>query len=274
MKKIGFCFLIYHTINLEELWHIFFKNVDKDKYAIYIHYKQNIPLKYFEQYKINECIPTKYGDVTLIHAHNILFKKAYDDGCYKMINLSQACIPFKSFDYIYDFLCKDNYGYFNLSPKNQCFPRCNDLLKYYDRQVINKSSEWFILNRRLCELVLSVDATQITKMYITIFAPEEHYYITTIHENNLQHEIVATQNVPNDATTFTNWGDMGYKYESGYGLKNYESIQEEELSYLLDSKCLFGRKFLPICYSHLNIGKYIYCISSPASPPISNHNIE
>jgi hypothetical protein len=111
-------------------------------------------------------------------------------------------------------------------------------------------------------------------MYSTIFAPEEHYYITTIHENNLQHEIVATQNVLNDATTFTNWGDMGYKYESGYGLKNYESIQEEELSYLLDSKCLFGRKFLPICYSHLNIGKYIYCISSPASPPISNHNIE
>ena len=53
MKKIAFCFLIYDTINHEDLWFLFFKNVNKDKYNIYIHYKDNKPLKYFEEYKLN-----------------------------------------------------------------------------------------------------------------------------------------------------------------------------------------------------------------------------
>ena len=51
IKKLGFCFLIYDKINLEELWNIFFKNIYKKKYNIYIHYKIDVPLKYFEEYK-------------------------------------------------------------------------------------------------------------------------------------------------------------------------------------------------------------------------------
>ena len=56
--KIGFCFLIYDKINLEELWELFFKDVDPNKYNIYVHYKDNKILKYFEQYKLHqsECI--------------------------------------------------------------------------------------------------------------------------------------------------------------------------------------------------------------------------
>ena len=257
MKKIAFCFLIYDKINLEKLWNLFFKNVDNNKYKIYIHYKVNKPLLFFEEHKLTDCIETKYADVSLIHAHNLILKKALDDGCYKMINLSQACIPLKSFDYIYEFLCRDNFGHFNMSPQSQAFPRCNNLLNHYDKNVIRKTSEWFILNRRLCESVVNEDVDQINKRYSSIYAPEEHYFITTIYYNNLQNEIISTQNLSNDATTFTNWGDMGYKYESGYGLKNYNDIDKEELLYLLDSKCLFGRKFNECCYSHLHISEYI-----------------
>ena len=144
-----------------------------------------------------------------------------------------------------------------MSPQSQAFPRCNNLLNHYDKNVIRKTSEWFILNRRLCESVVNEDVDQINKRYSSIYAPEEHYFITTIYYNNLQNEIISTQNLSNDATTFTNWGDMGYKYESGYGLKNYNDIDKEELLYLLDSKCLFGRKFNECCYSHLHISEYI-----------------
>ena len=38
-KKIAFCFLIYDTINQEEVWNNFFKGIDPKKYTIYIHYK-------------------------------------------------------------------------------------------------------------------------------------------------------------------------------------------------------------------------------------------
>ena len=146
MKKIGFCFLIYDEIVLEELWNTFLKNVDTEKYGIYIHYKINKPLKYFENYKLKECVETKYADVTLIYAHNLLFKEALNDGCYKIISLSQNCVPLKSFNYIYKYLTKDCYGHFNVMPDRQCFPRCNNLLQFYDRNHIKKSSNWFILD--------------------------------------------------------------------------------------------------------------------------------
>jgi hypothetical protein len=257
MKKIAFCFLIYDKINLEELWKLFFRDVDTNKYNIYIHYKVNTPLKYFEKYKLDECIETKYGDVSLIHAHNLLFKKAYEDDCYKLISLSQACIPFKSFEYIYNFLCKDNYGHFNIAPQKACFPRCNDLLQYYDKNTIQKSSEWFILNRHICEFVVNDARAQIDTIYGRIYAPEEHYFITTVFVNNLQDEIITTPNLSNDATTFTNWSDMGYKYTGSAGLKNYDRISKVEVLYLLNSKCLFGRKFNTTCYSDLYIKEYI-----------------
>ena len=262
MKKIAFCFLIYDGINLEEVWNTFFKNVDKNKYNIYVHYKKDKPLQYFEQCKLKECIETKYADVSLIHAHNLLFKKAYEEGCYKIISLSQACIPFKSFDYIYDFLCKDNYGHFNIAQHDKCFPRYNALLHFYDKPNIQKSSNWFILNRQICEFVLNEDKTKINTEYGNLKSPEEIFYITLVFSNNLQHEIITTPNLSNDATTFTNWHDMGYKYKSVNLLKNYDAIEKEEIVYLLNSKCLFGRKFNNKCYSHLNIKEYIENITT------------
>ncbi len=222
----------------------------------------NKPLKYFEKYKLKECIDTKYAHVSLIHAQNLLYKKAYEDGCYKIITVSQACIPLKSFNYVYDFLCKDNYGYFNISPREQRFPRANELLKYYDTNIIQKSSQWFILNRKTCEIFINDDKIKIDKEYGTIYAPEEHYFITTVFQNNLQDELIISPNLSNDATTFINWPDLGYKYSSKRGIKNYDTITKEELLYLLNSKCLFGRKFLSSCYSHLNIKEYVEKITA------------
>lgn len=60
-KKISFLFLIYDEINHEELWYNFFKDIDTSKYSIYIHYKDNKPLKYFEKYKLDYCVPTEWG---------------------------------------------------------------------------------------------------------------------------------------------------------------------------------------------------------------------
>jgi len=117
--KIAFCFLIYDDINYEELWYNFFKDVDASKYSIYIHYKEGIPLKYFDEHKLDNCIETEYGGVSLVHAQNLLYKEALkDDDNYKMVTLSQSCIPLKSFDHVYDFLTKDDKGHFNISHKS------------------------------------------------------------------------------------------------------------------------------------------------------------
>lgn len=48
--KIVFLFLIYDTIHFEKVWYEFFKNIDPEKYVIYIHYKTQRTLQYFEPY--------------------------------------------------------------------------------------------------------------------------------------------------------------------------------------------------------------------------------
>jgi len=247
--KIAFLFLIYDKINKEEYWNKFFKDVDPSKYSIYIHYKTNKPLKFFEKYKLKNCIPTEYGGITLIHAHNVLFQEAYKDpDNYKFINLSGACIPFKSFDFIYNFLTKDEKGYFNTTPQSQCFPRCNNLLQFYPKEVIQKSANWFILNRDLVEILALKDKKYIDTRYKDIKASEEHYFITEIYYNNIRYQIVETMNFAEKATTFTNWKGYDYKYVNKEdGVKNYKYITKEEWEYLKESPCLFGRKFYPEC---------------------------
>lgn len=248
MKVLGLCFLIYDKINHEELWHNWLRNVDEKKYKIYIHYKNDMKLKYFEKYKLDNCIQTKYADITLVHGHNILFRKAYDDGCYKIISLSQACIPLKSFDYVYDFLTKDNMGHFNIVPyQNGVFPRCNNILNYYNKSDIQKTSNWFILNRNITKAICFKSLYEINYIWKEIYAPEEHYFITEIFKTKLTSEIITTPNLSSGATTFTNWCDMDYPYQNHNGLKNYDVIATEEIDYLIKQPCLFGRKFNPDC---------------------------
>ena len=262
MKKIAFCFLIYDIINHEELWNLFFQNVDTNKYNIYIHYKSNKPLKYFEKYKLNNCIETEYATYTLSLAYNILFREAYQDiDNYKFIILSGACVPFKNFNFIYNKLTMDNFGYFNICPQSQCFPMCNCLINKIKTQLISKSHSWFILNRILVEQ-LCFDKDDILKTYyFNIHASEEYFYYTFIKILNLENNIITTLNSSNDGTTFTNWKGTDYKYPCNNGLKNYAYITEDELYYLMNSKCLFGRKFNKECTSLYN-SKYIDFIQS------------
>jgi hypothetical protein len=263
MTKIAFCFLIYDIINHEDLWNAFFKNVNINKYNIYIHYKTNTKLRYFEKYKLNKCTLTKYGDISIVKAQNLLLYQALTDINNKLfIFISNSCIPLKSFDYIYiQYTQNLNFSYFNITPQKQCFPRCDYTLNYINKKYIQKSSQWCILNRKHAQLMLN------TSEYMKWFnykatIPDEHCYITNIYYHNLQHEIITTPNTANSATTFTNWYGMDYKYPSINALKNYKSIEEQELLYLLNCKCIFGRKFSIQCIRNLYTSEYIEFIMS------------
>lgn len=258
--KISFCFLIYDVINHEDLWNIFFTNVDSDKYNIYIHYKTDKQLKYFEKFKLKNCISTYYSNISLVLAQNIMLSEGLKDNENEhFIFLSGSCIPLKSFDYLYNNLNK-SYSYFNITPASDCFPRCNHVLNYIDRKYINKASQWCILNKNHAQLM--IDKNEYIKWFENNDCPDEHCYITNIFVQGLQDQIVTTPNIAIGATTFTNWSGMDYKYVSVCGLKNYSSITIEELTYLLDSKSLFGRKFNVECAESLKNDTYIKFISS------------
>lgn len=245
-KKIAFCFLIYDIINHEELWNNFFKDVDCAKYNIYIHYKTNIDLKYFNKYKLSNCIETKWGDISLVKAQNLLLEEAVKDNDNQhFIFISNSCIPLKTFDRI---ILDENFSYFNMCPQEQCFPRCNKLLTSSNsstpsnsstlpstssnlpsKKHIQKSHQWCILNRK--HTILLITETD----YLNWFQNfgDEHCYITKLFTKDLTHEII------NKVTTFVDW--------SSENLKNYSTISKEELNQLKNGECFFGRKFDKNC---------------------------
>ena len=130
MKKVAFLFLIYDALEQEELWRRFFADADPDQYSILIHYKEDRPLRHFEPFKLSACIDTKYADVSLVHAHNLLLREAMKDPDNdKFVFVSQSCVPLKTFPHVYQFLTQDDSGYFNLFPVSECFPRCDSIRK-------------------------------------------------------------------------------------------------------------------------------------------------
>lgn len=54
---------------------MFFQHVEKIKYEIFIYYKFDKPLKFFENNKIKNTVNTKYAVISLIYAQNLLIKK-------------------------------------------------------------------------------------------------------------------------------------------------------------------------------------------------------
>ena len=268
MNKIAFLFLLYDIINHENIWFQFFNGISNNKYNIYIHYKTDDKLEFFNDYKlnINKTINTKYADISIVKAQNILIKEALKDKSNKhFIFLSGSCIPLKSFNYIYNYL-DFKYSYFHIADPYDCFPDCEVALKYIPKIHINKASQWCILNRPHSELLIKgAESTDSANNYLIWFkdtyAPDELCYISYLsyifNKNGvdlLSKEIISTSytSPPEVATTFANWEDMNYKYISERELKNYKNISEEELEYLLRSKSLFGRKFKPSCSYSLN----------------------
>ena len=264
MNKIAFIFLIYNVINHEDIWYNFFKNIDKNKYSIYIHYKIDEKLKYFEEYKIKDIVKTKYADISIVKAQNNLLKIALQDlNNTNFIFLSGSCIPLKPFNYIYETI-EPLYSYFHIADAEECLPDCYDTLKYIESKYLKKASQWCILNRKHSNMLvyyglLNYSNSQLNyiKWFHNAYAPDELCYLTFlsyIYSNNLYNEIIATYyyEPPEKATTFANWEGMNYKYVSENELKNYIYINECELKHLLYSPCLFGRKFKPVAKISLN----------------------
>ena len=230
MNKIAFLFLIYDIINHENLWFQFFNGIGDNKYNIYIHYKTDDRLEFFNDYKINikKTINTKYADISIVKAQNVLIKEALKDKNNKhFIFLSGSCIPLKSFNYIYNYL-DVKYSYFHIADPDDCFPDCEVALKYVPKKYINKASQWCIINRKHSELLIKgADNSSNSSNYLTWFkdtyAPDELCYISYlsyIYNKNgsdlLSKEIISTSynSPPEEATTFANWEDMNYKYVS------------------------------------------------------------
>lgn len=256
-KKIALCFLIYDKINHEEIWYKWLKNVDKSKYNIYIHYKEDKELKYFNDHKLKNCIHTDWCSTSIVEAQLLLLDQAIKDKNNRhFIFISNSCLPFKTFNYIFNNLNVDK-SYFNKG-----IPFEKDL----EPNIAHKASQWCILNKKHTELLLNNKKT-IRKTFESFQnvkgCPDEYCIISSLKSLNKDKDLIVTDNLSVNATTYTGWPDMNnYKKFDKSVLtketpKSYSYICPEELEYLVKSKSLFGRKFEENCGGLDNLLKMI-----------------
>ena len=251
-NKIALCFLIYEEIYHEELWYKWLNNIDKNKYNIYIHYKNNKPLKYFDKYKIKENIDTCWGCIGIVLAQNAILREALKDPDNQhFIWLSDSCIPFKNFNYVYNYLDVSK-SYFNIAPDSQVFPRADAVLKYIKKNNIKKAAMPSIINKKHAKLFVDND-NNIKLWFKDIKIPDEIVYITLIYHNNLQNELITTPNLAAGAIIMSQWEDMSNYKNFSNSIKTkttpyeYKYICPEEVDYFINSNSLFGRKFIKNC---------------------------
>ncbi len=261
-KKIALCFLINETINNEDLWYEWLKNVDKDKYNIYIHYKKNKKLNYFDEYKIKENIETCWGCLGIVLAQNALLKEALKDSNNKhFIWLSDACVPLKTFEYVYNYLDIDK-SYFNMAPDEAVFPRAETALKYIKRENLKKAAMPAIINRKHAQLFVDND-DNIKLWFKNVGIPDEIAYISLIHHYNLQNELITTPNIASGAIIISQWTDMSNYKDFSESIKikkspcEYKYICSNEVDYFVKSNSLFARKFVKNCEGLDYLKKFI-----------------
>ncbi len=251
-KKLALCFLINEQINNEDLWYEWLKNIDKDKYNIYIHYKKDKPLKYFDKYKIKENVETCWGCLGLVLAQNALLREALKDADNKhFIWLSDSCVPVKTFNHVYNYL-DVNKSYFNMAPDKAVFPRAETALKYIKRENLKKAAMPAIINRKHAQLFADND-DNIKIWFKNVGIPDEIAYISLIHHNNLQNELITTPNIAVGAIIISQWEDMSNYKNFPESIKTkttpceYKYICNDEIDYFVNSNSLFARKFIKNC---------------------------
>ena len=220
IKKIAFCFIIIDNLNHYDIWKNFLEGKEQF-YNIYFHVKNKKNIN--QNIVFNNIIPeqagTNWGDVE--HAKKLLFTYAKKDNNFKYIVLSESCLPIKSFDYIYDYITKDNFTYIkfqshlvNMTKNNERGSLIKNIEKYLYlcKNNVNFSSiidishwhyneAWYILNNDHIEFFLDDDK------YINYFKgrlnSDESYpsYILSFKNN----QGLNNKNIKNIMTTYVDW---------------------------------------------------------------------
>lgn len=270
--KIAFLFLVYDDINYDQLWQKFFSKSDQSKHSIYVHSKKTHTLSdFFTSKRTIENTETKWADISLVKAQNILLQEALkDEDNQRFVFVSDSCIPVKSFEYVYQRICSNKKSLFN-HRKLEYPQRYTALKSIIGSKFVMKASQWCILNRKHAQQIINEVDERWYDIFSKVFAPDEIAYITTLNLilNNLKDEVEFDENKCY-STTFTNWGmdpdgiSPEYKYEQPEinRVKTYNQIIENEILDIIKSKSFFARKFTKDCqvlthYTNKNVNSLV-----------------
>jgi len=237
MSKIALCFLTYGNLSQPKLWYDIIETY-KNKYNVYIHNKIDFECEYnLNKYIINNKIPTKHGDISLVKATLLLFKASFENTENKYyILLSDKCIPIKDMVYIYKYCFTKNSTLFALKHNNHERYTKMILDNFIDCQHFYKTSQWMIVKRSECKFFIENDYTN----YFQGFAPDENYFISLCEKYKLHYLSLAP--------TFVNWSENSDDINIKKLPKTYDILTNDIIKDIIKSgEYLFMRKISHKC---------------------------
>lgn len=237
-KKLAFLFLTYDNQKNEILWEKFFNKIDNSLYNIYCHpkYKDKVTTSFLKNNIISKIAETNWAGFGIVQAMINLLEEAYKDkDNYKFIFISDSCVPLYGFNYIYDFLTKNNNSFFNILYL--------DALKFKSiKKKFYVTSQWCILNRdhanlhlskyeKYKEIFLSLKITE-----NNIGAYDELYFYNVIRMEN------KYENIEKIMTTYVKWNYEINKFHP----MTFNKINKIILKEFINFNSLFARKFIKV----------------------------
>jgi len=258
-NKIGLCFMCYDFIENINFWNIFFYDVPKNEYSIYIHTK-NINLKntileidncnILENCIILEnCMNTKWADISLVKASNLLFETALNDGCDYMLLLSSDTISLHDFEYLKNNLTESIFSIqnnptpgqvaFNKKNYNKLF---NNIKQNISFKEFKKQNMFFGITK---EDFIKINNVYSIDKFKNLFAPDEYYFINMFIILNIKlsnKNYIYCSNILNktcsqvfDFNTMDNSIDFLNEIKQNYlFLRKVKNITQFEMMILLD----------------------------------------
>ena len=181
---IIFCFLTYNDIIPIQYWNIFFKNIDNNKYQVWIHPKHGINKnKYLFPVNIvkNKIITKNKSHISIVQATLQLLKESsINENATHFIFCSQNCIPLYDFNFYENFLKNVNKSIVSFIDNNRK-DRYNNLhhkMKHFiSYKKFVKQQPNMILTKNDVKLLTEND---LTYYFENIECPDEHYFINIL----------------------------------------------------------------------------------------------
>jgi Core-2/I-Branching enzyme len=252
--KIAFCFLSTGDVSQPAIWNRFFSSAPRESYKVYSHPKEPglVTSEFLQGRIINNRVPTRHGDVSLVKATLTLFSTAYydDPEIEYFVLLSESTIPILPFNNIYNIIkqkgARSIINYNVPPPNSEHHSRLSSVTTpALFAAAFFHHDQWIILHRRHVNKLL--DHPSLT-LFRNVFAPDEHYFMNVlVHQKG-----AALDEFVKHAATFVNWHEKTVKTymnpNTGEFIartvhpKTYHQLSGLEIVQALGEHCWFFRK--------------------------------
>jgi hypothetical protein len=246
------------------LWSKFFSGISKKRYGIYTHSKNPRCVNRQSLLKgthVKNCIPTEWGDVSLVEATLELFKTAVQDGCDYVLLVSDTCIPIQSFNYVHRQIFRDNrtrlwlklnkssskptaHTYFDGTETERRYAESWAIRGFVELKDFIKGSQWVGVKKSDLEILLQDDSY--IENFDDVFAADEHFVPTILNKYGDMDSVLS------DRITFAKWDHA----EDWRHPVEYRWLTREDIHEAKSSGAFFMRKVLMLSNANCALSKY------------------